>query len=204
MTRNRNLEGTFANILPAAIPDRAFGRSRRADAAARRVNARRALAGVLLAASMAAARTAFAASPSLGVLGHLIGDWTITGVTRGRPILSAAQVRDAFGGAFMEMHIKDSSDRSPYEARVFIGEDAQGALVVHWLDATGGETSRTLGTGTIKGDHVTLTFPYPDAEFRDRLDYDHVTDRWRLVIEMGPKGHAQPFCDWSFDRIAGQ
>jgi hypothetical protein len=168
------------------------------------VKARGALAGVLLAASIAAAQTASAASPSLGVLGHLIGDWTITGVTRGRPTLSAAQVHDVFGGAFLEMHIKDPSDRSPYEARVFIGEDAQGALVVHWLDATGGETSRTLGTGMIEGDHATLTFPYPDGEFRDRLDYDPSGDRWRLVTEMGPKDHPQPLCDWSFDRAADQ
>jgi len=173
-------------------------------AAARRMKARAALIAVLFAASMAAAQAASAASPTLGVLGHLIGDWTITGVTRGRPTLTAAQVRDVFGGAFLEMHIKDPADRSPYEARVFFGEDAQGALVVHWLDATGGETSRTLGTGSIKGDHVALTFPYPDGEFRDRLDYDRVGDRWRLVIEMGPKDHTELFCDWSFDRTSPQ
>jgi len=182
----------------------AFGRSRRTGAAACRLNVRVMLAGALLAGLLIAAETASAESPSLGVLGHLIGDWTITGVTRGRPTLTAAQVRDVFGGAFLEMDIKDPSGQSPYDAWVFIGEDAGGALVVHWLDATGGETSRTLGSGTIKGNHVSLTFPYPDGEFRDRLDYDRQGDRWRLIIETGPKEQAQTFCDWSFDRVVSQ
>ena len=160
------------------------------------------LAGALaLTVSISAAQ---AASPTVGVLGRFIGDWRITGVTRGLPTQTSAQVRSAFGGAFLEMHIKDPAERSPYEARVFFGEDNRGALVVHWLDATGGETSRTLGTGTIKGDHVALTFAYPDGEFRDHLDYDRVTDRWRLVIEMGPRDHPAPFSDWTFDRVTSQ
>jgi len=157
-----------------------------------------------LAAALLAGPAARADPPTLGVLGKFIGDWTITGVTQGRPTQTGAQVRGAFGGAFLEMHIKDPGERSPYEARVFFGEDAKGGLIVHWLDATGGETSRTLGTGEVHGDHVTLTFPYPDNEFRDHLDYDRATDRWRLVIEMGPPDHAQPFCDWTFDRVAAQ
>jgi hypothetical protein len=158
------------------------------------------LAGAMVVGVLLGPQSAAAASPTLGVLGHLIGDWAITGVTDGRPTLSGAEVREALGGAFLEMHIKAPSDRSPYEARVFIGEDDHGVLVVHWLDGTGGETSRTLGTGAIKGDHVTLTFPYPDGEYRDRLDYDHANDRWRLVVEHGPKDRPIPFCDWSFDR----
>lgn len=139
-----------------------------------------------------------------GVLGQLIGDWTITGVTRGQMTQTGAQVRSEFGGAFLEMHIFDPDKRSQYEARVFIGEDARGALVAHWLDGTGGETSRTLGVGAVKGNHVTLTFPYPGNEFRDRLDYDRAKDRWRLVIEMGPRDHAQLFSDWTFDRVRPQ
>ena len=175
----------------------------RVGPAARRVSPHRAirwgLAGML--ALTMSIPTAEAASPTLGLLGKFIGDWTITGVTRGLPTQTGAQVRSVFGGAFIEMHIKDPAERSPYEARVFFGEDDSSALVVHWLDATGGETSHTLGTGTIEGDHVTLSFPYPDGEFRDRLDYDRVTDRWRLVIEMGPLDYPAPFSDWTFDRV---
>lgn len=160
-----------------------------------------AAAGCLLAA--AAGPLAAAPSPAVGVLGRFIGDWTVTGVTQGRPTLTGAQVRPAFDGAFLELHIKDPAGRAPYEARVFFGEDDAGALVVHWIDGTGGETSRTLGTGSMKGDHVDLTFPYPGDTFRDRLDYDRAADRWRLVIEHGPKDHPLPFCDWSFDRASG-
>ena len=168
---------------------------------------RRAAHGGALAAfalALAPAGLAHAGSPTMGVLGRFVGDWTVTGVTRGVPTLTGAQVRSQFGGAFLEMHIRDPSGRSPYEARVFFGQDAAGALVVNWLDGTGGATSRTLGSGTIKGDHITLTFPYPGSEFRDRLDYDRATDRWRLVIEMGPRDHPQPFSDWTFDRVASR
>ena len=59
-----------------------------------------------------------------------------------------------------------------------------------------------FGTGTIKGNHITLKFPYPGAEFRDHLDYDRVKDRWRLVIDMGPPNHVEEFSNWAFDRVS--
>ena len=73
-------------------------------------------------------------------------------------------------------------------------------MVVHWLAGTGAETSETLGTGSIAGDVVTLTFPYPEGTFRDKLTYDAAHDRWRLFIEMGSLDHPKVFSDWYFDR----
>ena len=106
-----------------------------------------------------------------------------------------------FGGAFLEMHIKDPAGAAPYEARVYIGRTDKGGLVVHWLDATGGETSQTVGTGELTADGARLVFPYPGNEFRDRLEYDRAHDRWRLFIEMGMRTHPQVFSDWYFDRL---
>ena len=163
---------------------------------------RAALTAVAFAVCLPIAAAAQAPPLTGGAFEHLIGDWVITGVTRGKPTQTGAEVRSVFGGAFLEMHITDPDKRSPYEARVFIGEDAQGGLIVHWLDGTGGDTSRTVGTGTIKGNHITLKFPYPGAEFRDHLDYDRVKDRWRLVIDMGPPNHVEEFCNWAFDRVS--
>lgn len=155
---------------------------------------------VLLAGLLLAAAPACAAPMTEGPLRPLVGDWTVTGTTRGKAITTGAQVRPVFDGAFLEMHIKDQADAASYEARVFIGRNDKGGLVVHWLDATGGETSQTLGSGALTADGAKLVFPYPDDEFRDRLDYDRAHDRWRLFIEMGPRDHPKVFSDWYFDR----
>ena len=93
------------------------------------------------------------------VLGRFTGTWAVTGTTRGKPTVIGAEVRPQFGGAFLEMHIKDPAGKLPYEARVFIGQADDGNIVAHWLDGTGGETSRTLGSGRIVGDLVELNFP---------------------------------------------
>jgi hypothetical protein len=153
--------------------------------------------GLVLGASL----PAFAApKPIDGVLSHFIGKWSITGTTRGKPAVTGADVQPEFDGNFLDLHIKDPAGRDGYEARVYFGSDASGSLVVHWLDATGGETSRTLGGGQVQGDVVTLTFPYPDGVFRDRLTYDRTQDSWRLFIEMGPADHPKVFSDWYFKR----
>jgi hypothetical protein len=151
-------------------------------------------------AAVVGANGAAAAPLQDGPLGRFVGDWTVTGTTRGRPAATGAEVRPVFGGAFLELHVKDPAGRSPYEARVFFGQDAKGALVVHWLDATGGETSRTLGSGEVRGDAAVFRFPYPDGEFRDRLEYDRAHDRWRLLIVTGPEAQPKVFSDWVFER----
>lgn len=150
-----------------------------------------------------AAPAAHATTPADGVLGRFVGDWTVSGQTRGHATATGAEVRAQFGGAFVELHIQDPTGRSPYEARVWFGQDGAGKLVIHWLDATGGETSRTMGTGDIKGDSLMFAFPYPDGTFRDRLEYDRAHDQWRLRIETGDKAPVV-FSDWLFTRRAGR
>ncbi len=135
-----------------------------------------------------------------GVLGHFLGTWTITGTTLGRPTITEAQVQELFSGSFLELHIKDPANKDRYEARVFFGQTQAGSLVVHWLDATGADTSQILGKGTVAGNVVTLTFPYPEGTFRDKLTFDPAQDRWHLFIEMGPADHPKVFSDWYFDR----
>lgn len=143
---------------------------------------------------------AMAAPLTEGILGNFIGSWAISGKIRGEDTANSAEVRPQFNGAFIELHIKDPAGRSPYEARVFLGEAADGAIVAHWLDGTGGGSSRTLGHGRVVGDTIELRFSYPEGELRDRLEYDRTRDRWRLYIEMGPEDQPKVFADWHFDR----
>lgn len=163
-------------------------------------------AGILLAAGLllGGAGAAGAAPVTDGVLGKFVGAWAISGTTRGEETATMAQVRPAFGGAFVELHIKDPSGRSDYEARVFLGQDEDGTVVAHWLDGTGGGSSRTLGTGRIVGDRLDLTFAYPEGEMRNQLSYDRAQDAWRMRIEMGPKAAPRVFSDWRFVRRAGR
>lgn len=135
-----------------------------------------------------------------GVLGHFLGTWTVTGSILGKPTKTGAQVQEILNGSFLEVHLKDPANNDRYEANVFFGEKQDGGLVVHWLDETGAETSQTLGTGSAEGNVVTLTFPYPEGAFRDKLTYDPAHDRWRLFIEMGPIDHSKVFSDWYFNR----
>ena len=141
-----------------------------------------------------------APTPLDGFLGHFEGQWRINGTTLGKQTVTGAEVQSEFNGKFFELHIKDPLGHDKYEARVFFGSDDKGGVIVHWLDGTGGETSKTLGIGRIEGDLMTLVFPYPDGIFRDRLTYDSGHDRWRLLIEMGPTDHPKVFSDWLFER----
>ncbi len=101
------------------------------------------LCSVLLAASQVSAPHKHISD---GVLGQLLGTWTVTGSTLGRPTVTGAHVQEDFNGSFLEIHIEDPAKKDRYEARVFLGEKQNGDLVVHWLDGTGAEMSQTLGT----------------------------------------------------------
>ena len=160
------------------------------------------LATALIAAASGACRAA-PVGPG-GVFDRLAGTWSVSGTTRGKPTSTGAEARSEFGGAFTELHIKDPRGVDRYEARVFFGRTENGDLVVHWLDGTGGETSRTLGSGAVDGDVVTMTFAYPDAPFRDTFAYDRIRDRWRLLILTGPADHPRTFSDWRFERVRGR
>ena len=161
---------------------------------------------VLVACLFAAVSTSAQTTPAReqhitqSVFGHLLGEWDISGSTLGKPTKTGAQVQPEFGGSFIELHIKDPATRDQYEARVFFGEKQDGSLVIHWLDRTGADTSQTLGTGKVSGDVVTMTFPYPEGEFRDTFIYEPASDRWRLLIQTGPVDHPKVFSDWYFVR----
>ena len=159
---------------------------------------------VLSAAVFLCSWSAQAAQLSGGLLGHLTGNWDVSGTTMGRPTHTHADVTPVFNGAFLAMHVLDPTKQDHYEALVFFGETATRDLVVHWLDVTGGESSRTLGNGHIAGDLVSMTFPYPDGVFHDRLTYDPARDRWRLLVEVGAGAHPRLFSDWFFDRVKGR
>ena len=158
--------------------------------------------GIIVGAAFALAQPSFAAPPVAdGALAHLVGNWKVNGTTMGKPTSTRAEVRSELGGAFLAMHIKDPTGKDPYEALVFFGWLRDGGILVHWLDVSGGETSRTLGTGRVDRNEVKLNFPYPKDALRDSLTYDSQHDRWRLFIKDGPTHHQSIYSDWTLEPV---
>ena len=64
--------------------------------------------------------SAHAAQLTDGLLGHLVGRWTISGTTLGRRTHIGAVVTRVLDGAFVEMHVLDPLKQDHYEAFVFL------------------------------------------------------------------------------------
>ena len=157
--------------------------------------------GIVTALLLAVCGSLAAAAPLReSSLDRFVGEWTIAGVTQGEATTGRARGTWMFDSRFFLLDIEGPEGPDRYQAHVYFGEDGEGRLTVHWLDVTGGETARTLGTGRVDGYLVTLSFPYPDGEFRDRIEYDPASDRWRILATTGPEASPVVFADWTFTR----
>lgn len=117
---------------------------------------------------------------------QLDGRWVMTGDVMNKPVTYDLDAGPTLGAAFTELHMKDVQVPAEYEARVFLGWDAERkTVIVHWLDSFGGRYSIPHGTGTLDGDTIAFTVPYPDGPFRDTLHYDRRAGRWQFTIEVG-------------------
>lgn len=136
-----------------------------------------------------------------GVFSRLIGDWNVTGSTLGRPTITGADVHAEFGGAFIEVHIKDPAGKDQYEARIFFGQNKMVAWSFTGWTRLALTHHRHWERAKLRGNVVTIAFPYPEGQFRDTFTYEPASDRWRLFIQMGPADHPKIFSDWYFVRI---
>jgi hypothetical protein len=67
---------------------------------------------------------------------------------------------------------------------VFVGPDTlSGQVLAHWLDNFGAAYSVPPATGVVRGDTLTLDFPYPDGAFHDTFVYDSTTDTWTMKLD---------------------
>lgn len=124
-----------------------------------------------------------------GLLGHLVGHWTMTGTVRGQPVSYTLDARRVLHGRFVELHMQDVHHPPAYEARVFIGVDsARVRYIAHWLDNFGAAYSIPPATGEMQGDTVILHFAYPERPFRDAFTYDRRGDRWYFRLEAADTG----------------
>jgi hypothetical protein len=133
-----------------------------------------------------------AAPPSVPLLGHLVGRWSMTGTVRGKPAAYRLDADWTLQRRYVELHMVDARRTPPgYEARVLIGADTvPGRVIAHWLDNTGAAFSVPPGTGTARDDTLAIDFPYPDGAFHDRFVFDRRSDAWTFTLdaEVGTGG----------------
>jgi hypothetical protein len=132
----------------------------------------------------------------------LDGNWIMSGDVMGKPVTYKMVASPTLQGAFTELHMKDVQVPSEYEARVFIGYDAESqAIIAHWLDSFGARYSIPHGTGSITGNTIQFIIPYEGGPFKDTLTYNPDTKTWLLVIEASqPDGTWKQFARYSVRR----
>ena len=98
--------------------------------------------------------------------------------------------------------MRDLAEPPQYEARVFLGVDAEnGDLIAHWMDDFGARYSIPHGTGRIEGAILQFTFPYADGPFRDTFEFDPGNGSWNFRIEAGqPDGSWKHFARYEIRR----
>lgn len=126
------------------------------------------------------------------VLRALDGTWVMSGDVMGKPVTYRMVARPTLQGAFTELHMNDVQVPSQYEARVFIGYDAESkTIIVHWMDSFGAKYSIPHGTGRVTGNSVQFTIPYPSGSFRDTFTYNPASKTWLFALDA-----AQPDGTW--------
>lgn len=138
--------------------------------------------------------------PSL--LKLLDGEWLMKGDVLGKPVTYLLVAGPTLRTTFTELHMRDLAEPPQYEARVFLGVDAEnGDLIVHWMDSFGARYSIPHGTGRIDGSTLQFTFPYPDGPFRDTFEFDASNSTWHFRIEAGqPDGSWKHFARYDVRR----
>ena len=147
---------------------------------------RKALPMALLAACAmpAASRASDALSPDEAYLDGLKGSWVMVGNVGDKPVRYNAEGERVLRGGFLQLHMKDASRLSTYEAAVFIGYDARAHdYIVHWLDQFGAAGARVVATGARDGERLVVTFPYAEGLFRDTFTRDPAKGTWTLLLE---------------------
>ena len=107
----------------------------------------------------------------------------------GEPVTYRMVAGPTLQGAFTEIHMNDVQVPSQYEARVFIGYDAESrTIIVHWMDSFGAKYSVPHGTGTVSENAIQFTIPYENGAFRDTFTYSQERNTWMFVLEAAQPG----------------
>jgi Protein of unknown function (DUF1579) len=133
------------------------------------------------------------------LLDRLTGRWQMVGAVRTRPATYSLRAEWVLNHQFLRLDMRDVADPPAYQAMVYIGYDnASERYVAHWLDATGGRFSETLGYGQRVGSAIRLTLEYPDGPFHTTFTLDPAGRSWSVLMQdRSASGAWQEFAHYS-------
>jgi hypothetical protein len=117
----------------------------------------------------------------------LVGCWKLDGQVRGKPALQLARGRWVLEHKYFLLDLINAPGAKPYGAAILFGQEANGQVVVHWLDTFGAEYSKTLGRGTDTATTTDVLFAYPDGPTRNRITL-LPGGHWRMLVTDTPAG----------------
>jgi len=146
------------------------------------------------------------AAPQVDPLNKMIGDWSVEGDVRGKPvhhIISAEWILDR---QFVRLHEKTDDGAPPSESRYdaywFIGYDAVSErYVAHLFDIFGQRFSETLGYGTRFRDEIRFVYEYPDGPFHTTYRWLEKDGTWEWILEQKEKDTWAPFAHFKLTRL---
>ena len=136
------------------------------------------------------------------VLKRFLGDWVADGHVQGERIRYAATGRAVLQGKFVVLTLSNLMQRDSYAATIFIGRsDEKGDYIAHWLDTTGADGSRVVGSGMFQDEVLSLSFPYESGTFIDHFQF-HRDGSFDLQIlsQDGESGAEEEFANYRFSQ----
>lgn len=121
-------------------------------------------------------------------LDAMTGDWSMDGVTMGKPTRYALRGERILNDGFVRLALRDKAKPPQYQADFFLGYDKnQHDYIGHWLDQYGAAGARVVAVGQRDGDTLVLLFPYAEGALRDTFTYTPGKQSWTWLLESQEK-----------------
>lgn len=138
-------------------------------------------------------------------LDQLTGTWTMVGHVMGDSVTYSADAEWVLSHQFLRLRMEDVSTPPEYVAHIYIGYDPEEEeYVAHWLDDSGGRSSKTLGFGQREGKTVTFEFDYPEGLFRTTFE-QKAGEAWHVLIRAKEDmGAWSTFAEYDVEPVSTQ
>jgi hypothetical protein len=136
------------------------------------------------------------------LLGRLAGEWVLTGMIDGQPVIHDVKAEWVLEGGYLKLHElsreKEASGRPVYEAIVILSwEEINGEYKCLWLDTTAntGLDNPVIGRAQPAGHDIPFVFADEVSRFFNTFSYDAGEDSWRWVLNSERNGELVLFAD---------
>lgn len=137
------------------------------------------------------------------LLDKLVGDWNVERkFGNGHTAKNFVHGEWVLKHQFVELHYRDTTAPSAYEAIVLIGYDDIGKrYICHWADNFGGAYSGDGFSPRDEGSNaMQFQFEFHHGQLENRFAFDPQSDAWTSTIRQTEKGKWKVFCRDQFIR----